>query len=49
MSRAVIPDSRLLTYLTRTGVAGYLLIYPSLAPALAAGPDQAVPGVAHEL
>jgi anti-sigma B factor antagonist len=47
--RAVIPDNRLLTYLTRTGVAGYLLIYPSLAHALATGPDQAVPGVAQEL
>jgi len=47
--RAVIPDNRLLTYLTRTGAAGYLLIYPSLAHALATGPDQAVPGVAQEL
>ncbi|MBO0819172.1 MAG: hypothetical protein J2P30_28885 [Actinobacteria bacterium] len=43
--QAVIPDSRLQTYLTRTEVAGYLLICPSLAHALATGPVRQYPAL----
>jgi hypothetical protein len=42
--QAVIPDDRLLTYLTRTGVAGYLPVCPSLGQALAAGPGRQARG-----
>jgi anti-sigma B factor antagonist len=46
--QAVIPDDRLLTYLTRTGVAGYLPVCPSLGQALAAGPGRQAADAAGE-